>query len=157
KKVEDTLSHNDRSARSLPIDQRHFVGTHRLDDSINYTAEIENHSAQTVKFQTPHASTSFTSGSFGSEENAQQNLQTIAAALGYNADVNLGNETSEMVDSLLGSIPPHSKTIIHGGKGYVEVIGDMVTYDRGGKVLSTERVAGKYTFRESYTKTTYDL
>ncbi|NGP46421.1 hypothetical protein G4V62_16235 [Bacillaceae bacterium SIJ1] len=30
KKVEDTLSHNDRSARSLPIDQRHFVGTHRL-------------------------------------------------------------------------------------------------------------------------------
>lgn len=123
--------------------------------SKSYEADIENDSNENDSISRKVTRKTFLTGKIGASAETKVNWRIIEGKVGINAEVSFGEEdTIETTQTWV--IPKRTITTVEYGSKAVKTTGSLVEYFQG-RVVDSNYVNVKYSYKEYYSKKSIDL
>ncbi|TQR37989.1 hypothetical protein [Brevibacillus brevis] len=121
----------------------------------SYEADIENDSNENDSISRKVSRKTFLTGKIGASAETKVNWRIIEGKVGINAEVAFGDEeTVETTQTWV--IPKRTMTTVEYGSKAVKTTGSLVEYFQG-RVVDSNYVNVKYSYKEYYSKKSKDL
>ncbi|WP_238351934.1 hypothetical protein [Brevibacillus brevis] len=121
----------------------------------SYEADIENDSSENDSISRKVSRKTFLTGKIGASAETKVNWRIIEGKVGINAEVAFGDEeTVETTQTWV--IPKRTMTTVEYGSKAVKTTGSLVEYFQG-RVVDSNYVNVKYSYKEYYSKKSKDL
>ncbi|MFF2527375.1 hypothetical protein ACFVS2_00535 [Brevibacillus sp. NPDC058079] len=123
--------------------------------SKSYEADIENDSNENDSISRKVTRKTFLTGKIGASAETKVNWRIIEGKVGINAEVSFGKE--DIIETTqTWVIPKRTMTTVEYGSKAVKTTGSLVEYFQG-RVVDSNYVNVKYSYKEYYSKKSIDL